>query len=417
MKTLAPRREESLPAVEKAKAPYTLGQRASFWVAAAVVVHTLWTSAAPAMSYPLYAAEWHLTPVITTAIFAVYPLAVVSALVLFGDMSDYIGRRKTMLLGLAASFVGVLLFAVAPTVSWIFVGRAFMGIGVGLSAAPSAAALVEFSPAGQAKRAGAITAAAQSLGLALALLVGGALIEYAPLPARLNFWVLSAVIALIFVATWFLPHHTAGEAAGRWHPRIPTVPRELYRIFAASTVSVTIGYALGSVMLSLGSQIAHDLIGSANHLINGAALSLLAITSGIVAICAKGLSSRFSMATGGSISIAGMGLLALSTHQHSLAIFLAAVAITGVGYSLSFLGGLNLINANAPAHHRGGTLSAVLLVAYFMQGFVAQLLGVAATAWGLRVAVDLGSLAIALLGITTILLATFSRKTPVEGAR
>ena len=46
---------------------------------------------------------------------------------------------------------------------------------------------------------------------------------------------------------------------------------------------------------------------------------------------------------------------------------------------LSFLGGLNLINANAPAHRRVGSLSAVLLVAYFMQGLVALLLGVAAT--------------------------------------
>src|SRR5271163_3183944 len=200
--------EELVSGVEKARTPYTLGQRASFWVAAAVVVHTLWTSAAPAMSYPLYAAEWHLTPAITTAIFAVYPLAVVSTLILFGDMSDYVGRRKTMLLGLAASLLGVVLFAIAPTVEWIFVGRAFMGIGVGLSASPSAAALVEFSPAGQSKRAGAITTAAQSLGLALALLVGGALIAYAPFPTRLNFWVLFAVIAAVLSATWFLPRHT-----------------------------------------------------------------------------------------------------------------------------------------------------------------------------------------------------------------
>ena len=31
----------------------TLGRRASFWVTAAVVAHTLWTSAAPSMTYPL----------------------------------------------------------------------------------------------------------------------------------------------------------------------------------------------------------------------------------------------------------------------------------------------------------------------------------------------------------------------------
>jgi MFS family permease len=180
-----------IPKPPESGADQVLSQRASFWVAASVVMHTLWTSAAPAMTYPLYASEWHLRPTVTTTIFAIYPLVVVTVLIFFGDISDYIGRRTTMLIGLGASLIGVLLFAVAPSVYWIFLGRFFMGVGVGLSAAPSAAAMVEFSPAGQAGRAGSITTAAQALGLALALLVGGALIAYAPLPTRLNFWVLS----------------------------------------------------------------------------------------------------------------------------------------------------------------------------------------------------------------------------------
>jgi hypothetical protein len=60
-------------------------------------------------------------------------------------------------------------------------------------------------------------------------------------------------------------------------------------------------------------------------------------------------------------------------------------------------------------HHRGGTLSAVLLIAYFLQGAVALLLGLAATVWGLRIATDLGCAAIALLGITALWLGAFTR--------
>ena len=93
-----------------------LGQQASFWVSAGVVTHIFWTSAAPAMTYRLYAEQWHLTPTVTTAVFAVYPIVVVAVLVGFGDLSDHIGRRLVMLLGLGASLIGTLLFAVAPDV-------------------------------------------------------------------------------------------------------------------------------------------------------------------------------------------------------------------------------------------------------------------------------------------------------------
>ena len=74
---------------QRKSAPYELGQRASFWVAAGVVAHTLWTSAAPAMTYPLFAAEWHLTHTVTTGVFAIYPIVVAAVLVGFGDVSDY----------------------------------------------------------------------------------------------------------------------------------------------------------------------------------------------------------------------------------------------------------------------------------------------------------------------------------------
>src|SRR5258707_14217149 len=89
---------------------FILGRRASLWVSAGVVGHTLWTSAAPALTYRLYAEQWHLSHTVTAGIFAIYPIAVVAVLVRFGGMSDQIGRRATMLAGLFASLVGALSF-------------------------------------------------------------------------------------------------------------------------------------------------------------------------------------------------------------------------------------------------------------------------------------------------------------------
>ncbi len=389
--------------------PYALGRRASFWVSAAIVGHTLWTSAAPAMTYPLYAADWHLSHTVTTGIFAIYPIVVVGVLLAFGDLSDAIGRRATMLLGLAASLLGVLLFAVAPDVVWLFVARAFMGVGVGLSAGPSAAAVLEFSAAGQSKRASSITATAQSVGAAAALLIGGGLIQYAPFPTRLSFWVLFAVLAVLFVATWFLPRPTAVAAARRWRFRVPSVPRPLWMVFAVSSIAVTTAYTHGVLILSLGAQVAHDLVGSTNALVNGAALALFAVLSGAVGIAAKPLPSRLAMVLGAVASAAGMILLAVSVSRHELFVFLTATGMAGAGYSLLFLGGLEVINAATPMQQRGGVLSSVFLLGYLSMGAVALLLGAVASHWGLGLAVDLGAGAITLLSAATILLAAALR--------
>jgi hypothetical protein len=66
--------------------PFVLGRHASLLVSAGVVSRTLWSSAAPALTYGLHAQEWHLTHTVTTGIFAVYPIAVVVMLIGFGGI-------------------------------------------------------------------------------------------------------------------------------------------------------------------------------------------------------------------------------------------------------------------------------------------------------------------------------------------
>jgi MFS family permease len=387
------------------RAPVVLGQRASLLVSVGVVAHTLWVSAAPSMAYRLYAEEWHLSHTVTTGIFAVYPAVIVAVLIGFGDVSDHIGRRATILVGLGASLTGSVLFATAPSVLWLFAARALMGIGVGLTTGPSTAAVVEFGTGGSSNRAAVITTVAQSAGFAAALLLGGLLTQYAPWPTRLSFWVLAALLAFLFVAAWFLPRHTGADAAGRWHPRIPSVPRDVRKAFVLASAAMTTAYTHGVLVLSLGGQVAHDLVGSPNAFVNGGVLSLFAIVSGVVGVVARSFRPPVAMVLGALASSIGMGLLALSVARHDLAIFLLATSTAGAGYSLLFLSAVAVINAAAPVKHRGGVLSAAYLPAYLSISTVALVLGVVATARGLRLAVELGAGAIAVLSLATLVLA------------
>jgi MFS family permease len=390
---------------------FVLGRRASLLVSAGVVSHTLWTSAAPALTYGLYAREWQLSHTVTAGIFSIYPLAVVVMLVGFGGISDQIGRRVTMLAGLFASLVGALLFAVAPDVWWVFAGRALMGIGVGLAASPSTAAVLEFSSPEHAKSAASVTMAAQAIGFAVALLVGGALTEYGPWPTRLCFWVLFLFLMLLLTATWFLPRHTVGDAGGVWRTRMPSVPKDLRWAFAVSSTAMVAAYTFGVLVLSLGGQIEHDLIGSSNAFLNSAVLSLFPIVMGAIGIIARTLSPRTALIAGALVSGLGMALLILAVNLRNLPIYLLATVAAGGAYSLLFVGGLRVISAVAPEHRRGGILSALYLLGYLSMGALALVLGAIATTRGLSLAVDLGAAAIILTNFATLVLATTTPST------
>ena len=384
---------------------FVLGRRASLWVSAGVVGHTLWTSAAPALTYELYAREWQLTHTVTAGIFAVYPIAVAITLIGFGGISDQIGRRATMLAGLFASLAGAMLFAVAPDVWWIFAGRALMGIGVGLAASPSTAAVLEFSSPERARSAASVTMAAQAIGFAAALLFGGALTEYGPWPTRLCFWVLALFLIVLLIGTWLLPRHTPDGAGGDWRSRMPSVPKHVRRTFAVSSTAMVAAYTFGVLVLSLGGQVEHDLIGSPNAFLNGAVLSFFPIVMGAIGIIARTLSPRMALVIGALVSGLGMVLLILAVNFRDLVIYLLATAAAGGAYSLLFVGGLQVISAAAPERNRGGILAALYLLSYLSMGALALVLGAIATARGLSLAVDLGAAAIIVMNFATLILA------------
>jgi MFS family permease len=287
-----------------------------------------------------------------------------------------------MLLGLGASLVGALLFAVARDVWWVFAGRAFMGVGVGLSAGPSTAAILEFCNHQDAKRAASLTITVQAAGFAAGLLLGGALTEYGPWPTRLCFAVLAVLLLVLLAATWLLPRHRIAGENGGWRPTMPIVPKDLRRTFATASTAMMTAYTFGVLVLALGGQVEHDLIGSSNALPNGAVLALFPVVLGLVGIVAKVPSSRIALSIGSLVSVSGMGLLASAVGRHDLLIYLAATATAGAGYSLLFVGGSGIINAAGSSHHRGDVLSALYLVGYLSMAAVALVLGVVAKTWG-----------------------------------
>ena len=386
----------------------------AFWTAAAVIVVGLWASGSPAMVYPLYERVWQLPDAVTTSVFAVYPLVLIVALLLFGDLSDHIGRRATILLGLSSIFVGVLVFALAPSVQWLFVGRVFQGLGVGLSLSPAGAALVELDRTG--KRASTVNTVAIAIGLTLATVVGGALVQYGPAPRALTFWVLLGVVVVVVAAATALPRHVRDASLPAWRPRPIHVPREIRGILATAALAITLSFAVGSVFISLGAQIVKDVLHTDNALTAGIVLAIGSAVSALVSIGFRRMPPRRATIVGGVLGALTVIGLVGSAYTSSLPLFMAASMLFGGASGLLFLGGLGLIAGNAAPHHRAGTLSMAYLYAYIGQVVTSVGLGVLATELGLSTGIGLVGPVLLLVALTTIAVAVFAGRPKASAA-
>jgi MFS family permease len=76
------------------------GRAGSFWLLATLLALLSAASSTPSPLYAVYAARWHFSSITLTAIFGVYALALLAALLTTGRLSDHLGRRPVVLLAL-----------------------------------------------------------------------------------------------------------------------------------------------------------------------------------------------------------------------------------------------------------------------------------------------------------------------------
>jgi MFS family permease len=119
----------------------------------------------PTPLYPLYRQEFGFSGITLTLVYAVYVLGNLLALLLFGRLSDQIGRRITSLPAIGVGIVGAIVFAAAAGTPWLFAGRALSGFSTGLASGTATAWIAELYAGPQQGAAARIAAAGNFFGV------------------------------------------------------------------------------------------------------------------------------------------------------------------------------------------------------------------------------------------------------------
>lgn len=385
-------------------------RRRAFWASASVLALALWSSGAPSVLYPMYADLWNLSPAVITAVFATYQLAIIIVLPLFGGLSDQLGRRRVMIIGLALIAGSAILFALAPNVGFLFAGRVLQGAGTGLAMGAATASLVENNVTSNPRFASTLATISTATGLTLALVLSGVFARFLPMPMLWSYIVLLGLAICSIIALTLSPDDRPANAP-RWRPQALRLVPGVRLTFAIATLSVALAYCVGAIMLSLGAHMIRQFAQTEDSLVIGLLLGSSSAAIGITALLLSRLQVQVSVVIGALLTACSLTLMVLAAATGSIGLFFAWSLVGGTAYSFAFSGGLGLMNRAAPEEHRGATLSLLYLVAYLAQGLVAIGVGFLATTNTLSTAVTAAAAFLGCLCAVVLVLMMIARRT------
>ena len=165
---------------------------AALYLQASIILFFLAGSSAPTPLYAVYQAQWGFSPITTTVVFGVYAVAVLSSLLIFGRLSDHIGRRPVLLVAIAVQAATMLVFATATGVPALFVARVIQGLSTGAAAGAIGAGMLDINRA----KGTIANAVAPMTGTATGALASGLAVQFLPAPTHLVYLALFAIFVL-----------------------------------------------------------------------------------------------------------------------------------------------------------------------------------------------------------------------------
>jgi MFS family permease len=357
------------------------------------------SGAAPTPLYLEYQEHFGLTPFMITIIFAAYVVFLLLALLTVGSLSDYIGRRPSILAALALNAVAMILFMTAGSAAALIVARAIQGFATGFAVTTLSATILDTDK----ERAPLLNSFTVFAGLSAGTLGAGALVTFAPAPEQLVFVVLLALSLVETAILWFMPETAntkPGALASLW-PRVH-VPRVARATFAAVTPVNIASWSLGGFYFSLMPAVVRAATGTTLPIVGGLVVAALTF-SGAVAVVALRKLAPEKMFLLGIVTLALGVLITLAGVQYqNVGVMLFGTIIGGTGFGTVFSGTLRSVLPFAQPGERAGLLSAYFVVGYLSFSLPALAAGFLAPIVGLTHTADFYGIGVILLAITSL---------------
>jgi MFS family permease len=372
----------SLPNLTPPAAPrWQLSSPAAFALLASVVVAFLAASSAPSPLYALYREAWGFSALTLTLVFAVYAFALLGGLLLFGGMSDYLGRRPLLLAALALELGAIALFRWADGVSWLLAARMLQGLATGIATATLSAAMLDL----HRDRGTLVNSLAPMIGMGIGALGSSAVAQWLPRPADITFDLLLAVFAVQTLAATALPE-TVRRRPVAWQAMRPrlSAPAPARTALLSLLPMNSAQWALGGFYLSLGPTLARSITGHSSPMVGGALIATLVFSGAGGILWMRSRPALQALRAAAAILVLGLFMTLWGMQLHMAALLYAGSAVAGVGFGAGFNASVRTLVPLAPPDQRGALMSTFFVLSYLAFSIPALLAGLATGQFGLE---------------------------------
>ncbi len=352
---------------------------APFWVVAVAFLLVMAYSTVPTPLYPLYQELDGFPVAVVTVVFAAYAVGVVASLFLLGHVSDWMGRRRMLVIAILVSALSAVLFMVFTDVAGLLVARVVNGVSIGVLTATATVHLGELRararPDENAIVAASVAGGANLGGLALGPVIGGLFADFVPDPLHLPHTVFALVLICLAIAVALVPE-TVAPRRRRYSPQRIAVPAESRGAFVAAGFAAFAGFALFGLFTSLAPTILVGTFDERDHLTAGFTVFIVFGSAAAAQVLLARMPRRTQLLVAAVASGIGLTAIAAGALVPSFALFLLGGLIAGAGVGALFKCALATASEVAEPGRRGETLAAIFLVAYC--GLAIPVLGIGA---------------------------------------
>ncbi|SPJ24293.1 MFS transporter [Palleronia abyssalis] len=372
--------------------PFIAGCFAFFTVMAGATV--------PTPLYPIYADTYGFSPIIITAIFAMYSAGVIGALLLTGPWSDQIGRKPLLLGGLALAFASGICFVAAQGLPLLLAARFLQGASVGIFTSAATLAVKEMAPESH-PRIGAIGSTVANMGgLGMGSVIGGAVAAVAPDPLIFPYLFHLGMVVLATGLLWRAPEPIQTAENPKLRPQGLAVPSEVRGFFVPAAISAFAGFMICGFMGSITPSYLGQVLGfQGDHVAIGTVAGLIFLMSCFGQIAEDRLPEKMVLPIGMGVLTLGIAGITVGLAMVSLWALCAGIVVAGLGHGVAFKGGLSAIGRNSPEGQASAVTASYFTVAYVAISIPVLVVG------ALRMVIDLTPVSVMYAAASTILAA------------